>query len=242
MSPENGNIDDELRNSFMELNERLGSNRGSRRAESPNSDDDAGDIGDALVRNAMESESRHTSAHLSQHMPQRQGSETYRRGSRSMSLGNGPPTGRLYPDEDEDSDIYGDDNVGPFNSRNPSEESNAASSRHNLGESPVRSWELYDLLNGRTKIPPSDDEESLQENESHCEMNFPSLEVSSGQRADSIVSDEDVMQVDEPSTSRERVSSSEQRLRQAMASAARQTNAVWRETFREHSEEVDELL
>ncbi|CCT74911.1 uncharacterized protein FFUJ_10984 [Fusarium fujikuroi IMI 58289] len=243
MSPENGNIDDELRNSFMELNERLNSNRGSRRAESPNSDDNAGDIGDALVRDAMESQPRHTSAHLSQHMPQqRQGSETYRRGSRSMSLDNGPPTGRLYPDEDEDSEIYSDDNLKPFNSSNPSEESNAASSRHNLGESPVRSWEFSDFINGRTTIPPSDDEESLQENESHCEMNFPSLEVSSGQRADSIVIDEDIMQVDEPSTSRERVSSSEQRLRQAMASAARQTNDVWRETFREHSEEVDELL
>ncbi|KAI1038212.1 hypothetical protein LB503_012129 [Fusarium chuoi] len=193
-SPENGNIEAELRNSFMELNDCLGSDRWSRRAQSPNSDDDAGDIGDAL------------------HMPQRQGSETYRRRSRSMSLDNGPPTGRLYPDEDEDSDIYGDDNVGPFHSRNSSEESNAASSRHNLGESP-----------------------SLRDE-------FPSSEVSSGQRVDFTVSDEDVMQVDEPSTSRERVSSSEQRLRQAMASAARQTNAAWRNTFREHSEEVDELF
>ncbi|KAI1023964.1 hypothetical protein LB504_005137 [Fusarium proliferatum] len=242
VSLENGNIDDELRNSFMELNDGLSSDRGSRRAESPNSDDDAGDIGDALVRDAMESESRHTSAHLSQHMPQRQGSETYRRGSRPMSLDKGTPTGRLYPDEDEDSDIYGDDNVGPSLTRHPSEESNTTSSRHNFGESPVRSWEFSDFINGRTTIPPSDDEESLQENESHCEMNFPSSGVSSGQRADFTVSDEDVMQVDEPSISRERVSSSEQRLRQAMASAARQTNSVWRETFREHSEEVDELL
>lgn len=161
MSPENGNIDDELRNSFMEFNECLGSDRGSRRAESPNSGDDAGDIGDALVRDAMESEPRHTSSHLSQHMPQRQGSETYGRRSRSMSLDNGPPTSRLYPDEDEDSDIYGDDNVGPFHSRNPSEESNAASSRRNLEESPVRSLEFSDFINGRTTIPPSDDEESL---------------------------------------------------------------------------------
>ncbi|KAF5652079.1 hypothetical protein F25303_3552 [Fusarium sp. NRRL 25303] len=242
MSPENGNIDDELRNSFMELNDCLGSDRGSKRAESPNSDDEAGDIGDALVRDATESESRFTSAHLSQHMPQRQGSETHRCGSRSMSVDNGPPTGRLYPDEDEDSDIYGDDNVGPFLTRHPSEEYNTTSSRHNFGESPVRSWEFSDFINGRTTIPPSDDEESLQENESHCEMNFPSSEVSSGQRADFTVSDEDVMQVDEPSTSRERASSSEQRLIQAVASAARQTSAVWRETFREHSEEVDKLL
>lgn len=73
-------------------------------------------------------------------------------------------------------------------------------------------------------------------------MNFPSSEVSSGQRVDFTMSDEDVMQLDEPSTSRERASPSEQRLRQAMASAARQINAAWRNTFREHSEEVDELL
>ncbi|KAK2125152.1 hypothetical protein NOF04DRAFT_1332694 [Fusarium oxysporum II5] len=39
----------------------------------------------------------------------------------------------------------------------------------------------------------------------------------------------------------EELGSSERRLRQAMASAAHQTNAVWRDFFREYSEEADKL-
>ncbi|KAF5665560.1 hypothetical protein FDENT_12579 [Fusarium denticulatum] len=243
MSLADGNIDEEPEQSFMDSTECLVSDRGSRLAESPDSDDDRDDIGDALARGAMESESRHTSAYLSQRMPQRENTEIYRRRhSMSMSLGYGTPTGRLSPDEDEDSDIYGDDNVGPFYSSNPSEESDTARSRHGLEGSPVRSWEYSDLDNGRTTISPSDDEESIGENEGHYEMSSPSSEVSSRQRADAAVNEEDIMQFDEPPTLRERGSSSEQRMQQAMAIAARQTNAAWRNTFREHSEEVDELL
>ncbi|KAF5702594.1 hypothetical protein FMUND_13408 [Fusarium mundagurra] len=242
-SPENGNIYEELDQSFMDLTECLGSDRGSSRVESPDSDDDAGDIGNALARAAMESESRHTSAYLSQCMPQHEDTETYRRRhSTSMSPDYGTPAGRINPEEDEDSDIYGDDNVGPFHSRHPSDEPDTASSRHDLEGSPVRSWEYSDLVNGRTTIPPSDDEESLGYNEGHYDMSSPSSEASSRQVAYATVDEEDIIRFDESSTSMERVSSSEQRMRQAMAIAARQTNAAWRTTFREHSEEVDELL
>ncbi|PNP74290.1 hypothetical protein FNYG_12339 [Fusarium nygamai] len=238
-----GNIDEEPEESFMDSTECMCSDRRSSQVESHDSDDDRDDIGDALARGAMESESRHTSAYLSQRMPQREDTETYRRRhGTSMSPGHDTPIGRLSPDEDKDSDIYGDDNVGPFHSRHPSEESETVSNRHNLEASPVRSWEYSDLDNGRTTIPPSDDEESMGVNEDHYEMSSPSSEVSSVQRADATVNEEDIMQFDEPSTSRERFSSSEQRLQQAMAIAARQTNAAWRNTFREHSEEVDELL
>ncbi|KAF4499867.1 high affinity methionine permease [Fusarium agapanthi] len=184
MSPENGNIDDEPDQNFMGSTECLGSGRGSRRAELPDSDDDRDDIGDALVRGAMESESRHTSAYLSQHMPHRKDTETHRRRC-SMSM---------PPDE---------------------------------GTPPCR--------------PNSDDEESLGESVSQYQMDNSPLEGPSLQRVETTECEEDIIQFDEASTSR-RVSSSEQRLRQAMASAARQTNAAWRDTFREHSEEVDELL
>ncbi|KAF5980574.1 hypothetical protein FCOIX_4715 [Fusarium coicis] len=166
----------------------------------------------------------------------------FRRRSTSMLPGYGTPTGRISHEEDEDSDIYGDDNVGPFHSRNPSGESNTASNRHDLEGSPVRSWEYSDVVNGRMTIPPSDDEESMGENEDHYDVSSPSSEASSRQVADATVNEEDIIQFDEPPTSRERVSSPEQRMQQAMAIAARQTNAAWRNTFREHSEEVDELL
>ncbi|KAG5752383.1 hypothetical protein H9Q70_004989 [Fusarium xylarioides] len=242
-SPKNGNIDQELDQSFMDLIECLSSDRGPSQVESPDSDDDRDDIGDALTRAAMESESRHTSAYLSQRMPQRKDTEMHRRRRRtSMSLDDGTPTGRLSPEEDEVSDIYGDDNVGPFHSRNPSDEPDNVSSRHDLEAFPVRSWEYSDIVNGRTTIPPSDDEESLGDNECHYDMSYPS---SSRQMADATVDEEDMMDIirfDESSTSMERASSSEQRMRQAMAIAARQTNAAWRNTFREHSEEIDELL
>ncbi|KAF4414592.1 hypothetical protein FACUT_14147 [Fusarium acutatum] len=242
ISPENGNIDEELEQSFMDSTGFLASDRGSRRAESPDNDDDRDDIGDALVRGTMESKSRHTSAYLSQRMPQRRDTEMHlRRRSVFMSPDEGTPAGQPNPDDDECSDIYGD-NVGPFHSRNPSEESDIASGEHKLEGSPARSWEFSDPINGRTTIPPSDDEESLGENEGHYEMSSHSSGVSSGHRADATVNEEDIIQFDEPSTSRERASSSERRLRQAMANAARQTNAAWRNTFREHSEEVDELL
>ncbi|KAF5588847.1 hypothetical protein FPCIR_7000 [Fusarium pseudocircinatum] len=243
MSPEDENIHEELEQSFMDSTECMCSDRGSRLAESPDSDDDRDDTGDALARGAMESESRHTSAYLSQRKAQREDTQIYRhRHSTSMSPGYGTPTGRFSPGEDEDSDIYGGDNVGPFHSRHTSEESETACSRHDLEESPVRSWEYSDLVNGRAAIPLSDDEESMGENEGHYEMSSPSSEVSSRQRADGTVNEEDIIQFDEPSTSRERVSSSEQRVQQTMAIAARQTNAAWRNTFREHSEEVDEWL
>ncbi|KAF5602385.1 uncharacterized protein FSUBG_7692 [Fusarium subglutinans] len=242
MSPENGNIDDELRNSFAELTECLVSDREPRRAESPDSDDDRDDIGDALVRGAMESASRHTSAYLSQHMPYRQGTETHRPcRSVSMPPDESTPAGRIYPDEDEDSDIYGDDNVGPFPSSSPSEEFHTPSSRHDFEEPPSKSQEFSGPINERTIIPPSEDEESLGETVSQYQMDYPSLEGASLQRVETIECEGGIIQFDEASTSR-RVSSSEQRLREAMASAAHQTNAAWRNTFREHSEEVDELL
>ncbi|KAF5677158.1 hypothetical protein FCIRC_6792 [Fusarium circinatum] len=161
MSPENRNIDDELRNYFVEPTECLVSDRESRRVESPDSDDDRDDIGDALVRGAMESESR--------------------------------------------------------------------------------SQEFCSQINERTTIPPSDDESSMGEGVSQYQMNYPSLKGPSLQRVETTECEEDMIQLDEASNSR-RASSSEQRLRQAMASAARETNAAWRNTFREHSEEVDELL
>ncbi|KAF5532184.1 hypothetical protein FMEXI_12581 [Fusarium mexicanum] len=241
MSPENGNIDDELRNSFAELTECLVSDRGSRRAESPDSADDRDDIGDALVRGAMESESRHTSAYLSQHMPHRKDTEMHlRRRSVSMSLDEGTPAGRIDPDED-DSDIYGDDNVGPFLSSSPSEEFHTPSSRHDLEESPSRSQEFSIHINERTTIPPSDDESSMGETVSQYQMDHPSLEGPSLQRVETTECEADIIRFDEAPTSRS-VGFSDQRLRQAMASAARETNAAWRNTFREHSEEVDELL
>ncbi|EXL45384.1 hypothetical protein FOCG_12779 [Fusarium oxysporum f. sp. radicis-lycopersici 26381] len=75
-------------------------------------------------------------------------------------------------------------------------------------------------------------------------MSSPSSEASSRQRADATgdeEDEEDSIQFDEPSTPRKRVGSSERRVRQAMASAAHQTNAVWRDIFRKYSEEADEL-
>ncbi|TVY67802.1 hypothetical protein Focb16_v002329 [Fusarium oxysporum f. sp. cubense] len=75
-------------------------------------------------------------------------------------------------------------------------------------------------------------------------MGSPSSEASSRQRADATgdeEDEEDSIRLDEPSTARRRVGSSEQRVRQAMASAAHQTNAVWRDILREYSEEADEL-
>ncbi|EWG48814.1 hypothetical protein FVEG_08476 [Fusarium verticillioides 7600] len=243
MSLADENMDEEPEQSFMDSTECLVSDRGSRLAEPPDSDDDRDDIGDALARGAMESESRHTSAYLSQRMPHHKYTEMhFRRRSTSMSPGYGTPTGRINAEEDEDLDIYGDGNVGPFYNRHPGEESDTAHSRHDLEDSPVRSWEYSDLVNGRTTIPPSDDEESLGENNDHYQMDETSSEASSRQGVDATVNEEDIILFDEPSTSRERVSSSGQRMQQAMAIAARQTNTAWRSTFREHSEEVDELL
>lgn len=234
-----GTMDEEPEQSFMGSTECLISDRGSRIAESPDSDDDRDDIGDALARGAMESESRPTSAYLSQRMPHHRYTEMhFRRRSTSMS----PGYGRINAEEDEDSDIYGDDNVEPFYSRHSSEESDTAHSRHDLEDSPVRCWEYSDLVNGSTAIPPSDDEESLGENNDHYQMDETSSEASSRQGVDATVNEEDIILFDEPSTSRERVSSSGQRMQQAKAIAARQTNTAWRSTFREHSEEVDELL
>ncbi|KAF5643531.1 uncharacterized protein FTJAE_3331 [Fusarium tjaetaba] len=240
MSLADGNMDEEPEHSFMDSIECLASDRGSRLAESPDSYDDRDDIGDALARGAMESESRHTSAYLSQCMQQREYTEMrFRRRSTSMSPGYGTPTGRLSPEEDEESDIYRDDNVGPFHSRDPSDEPDTVSKRYGLGDSPVRSWEYSDVVNGRTTIPPSDDEESLGENSDHYQMDETS---SSCHGADATMDAEDTLQFAGSFNPRKRVASSEQRMQQAMAIAARQTNAAWRNTFREHSEEVDELL
>ncbi|KAF5600485.1 hypothetical protein FPANT_2359 [Fusarium pseudoanthophilum] len=235
MSLADGNMEEELEQSFMDSTECLVSDRGSRLAASPDSDDDRDDIGDALARGAMESESRHTSADLSQRMPQREYTEMrFRRRSMSMSPGYATPTGRLSPEEDEDSDIYRDDNVGPFHSRNPSDESDTAHSRHDLENSPVRSWEYSDIVNGRTTIPPSDDEESLWEYNDHYQMDETAPEASPCYGADATMDAEGIIQFAGSFNPRKRVASSEQRMQQAMAIAARQANAAWRNTFREH--------
>ncbi|KAI8406000.1 hypothetical protein FOFC_13464 [Fusarium oxysporum] len=140
---------------------------------------------------------------------------------------------RQTPDEElirlnEDSDIYGDDNVGPFPDKSPIKESDTASSRHDLEESSVRSREFSDPIDERTTIPPSDDEYSLGR-------------ITRADATGDEEDEEDSLRLDEPSTARRRVGSSEQRVRQAMASAAHQTNAVWRDILREYSEEADEL-
>ncbi|KAF5620165.1 hypothetical protein F52700_11485 [Fusarium sp. NRRL 52700] len=240
--PENENIDDESRNSFTESTECVASDRGSRRAESSDSDDDADDIGKALMKAAMESESRHIRTYLSQRMLHRTDTETRRRRrSSSMSPDVGTPASRPIPDEDEDSDIYGDDNFGPFPSTSPSEEFHSPSSRHDFEASPSGSQEFSSHVNERTIIPPSDDESFMGESGSQCQMDSSPLEFSSSQRVESTGYEEGIIRSDEMSTLR-RLGSSEQRLREAMASAARQTNAACREAFREHSEEIYELL
>ncbi|SCO90947.1 uncharacterized protein FRV6_15075 [Fusarium oxysporum] len=238
--PENGDIDEELRKAFVDLTECLSSDQGSSREESPDSDDDESDIGNALLRGARKSDSRHTRSYQSQ----RKDTETHHRHRNApIPPDDGTPAGRPNPDEDEDSDIYCDDNVGPFLDKSPIKESDTASSRHDLEESSVRSRECSDPIDERTAIPPSDDEYSLGGDNSQYQMSSPSSEASSRQRADATgdEDEEDSIQFDEPSTPRTRVGSSEQRVRQAMASAAHQTNAVWRDLFREYSEEADEL-
>ncbi|KAL5591991.1 hypothetical protein FOVSG1_010880 [Fusarium oxysporum f. sp. vasinfectum] len=156
--PENGDIDEELRKAFVDLTECLSSDQGSSREESPDSDDDESDIGNALLRGARKSDSRHTRSYQSQ----RKDTETHHRHRNApMPPDDGTPAGRPNPDEDEDSDIYGDDNVGPFLDKSPIKESDTASSRHDLEESSVRSRECSDPIDERTTIPPSDDEYSL---------------------------------------------------------------------------------
>ncbi|KAK2674298.1 hypothetical protein RAB80_009282 [Fusarium oxysporum f. sp. vasinfectum] len=244
-SPENGDIDEELRKAFVDLTECLSSDQGSSREESPDSDDDENDIGNALLRGARKSDSRHTRSYQSQRRPQRKNTETHHRHRKApMPPDDGTPAGRPNPDEDEDSDIYGDDNVGPFLDKSPIKESDTASSRHGLEESSARSREFSDPIDERTTIHPSDDEYSLGENNSQYQMSSPSSEASSRQRAEATgdeEDEEDSIRLDEPSTAKRRVGSSEQRVRQAMASAAHQTNAVWRDILREYSEEADEL-
>ncbi|RKL06737.1 hypothetical protein BFJ68_g10134 [Fusarium oxysporum] len=224
--PENGDIDEELRKAFVDLTECLSSDQGSSREESPDSDDDESDIGNALLRGARKSDSRHTRSYQSQ----RKDTETHHRHRNApIPPDDGTPAGRPNPDEDEDSDIYGDDNVGPFPDKSPIKESDTASSRHDLEESSVKSRECSDPIDERTAIPPSDDEYSLGGNNSQYQMSSPSSEASSRQRADATgdeEDEEDSIQFDEPSTPRRRVGSSERRVRQAMASAAHQTNAV----------------
>ncbi|KAM0081094.1 hypothetical protein ACKRZS_006753 [Fusarium odoratissimum] len=156
--PENGDIDEELRKAFVDLTECLSSDQGSSREESPDSDDDESDIGNALLRGARKSDSRHTRSYQSQ----RKDTETHHRHRNApIPPDDGTPAGRPNPDEDEDSDIYGDDNVGPFLDKGPIKESDTASSRHDLEESSVRSRECSDPIDERTTIPPSDDEYSL---------------------------------------------------------------------------------
>ncbi|EXL74014.1 hypothetical protein FOPG_10828 [Fusarium oxysporum f. sp. conglutinans race 2 54008] len=202
--PENRDIDEELRKAFVDLTECLSSDQGSSREESPDSDDDESDIGNALLRDASSPSQR------------------------ARAPDDGTPAGRPNPDEDEDSDIYGDDNVGPFPDKSPIKESDTASSRHDLEESSVRSREFSDPIDERTTIPPSDDEYSLGR-------------ITRADATGDEEDEEDSLRLDEPSTARRRVGSSEQRVRQAMASAAHQTNAVWRDILREYSEEADEL-
>ncbi|EXK78585.1 hypothetical protein FOQG_16741 [Fusarium oxysporum f. sp. raphani 54005] len=213
--PENRDIDEELRKAFVDLTECLSSDQGSSREESPDSDDDESDIGNALLRGARKSDSRHT----------RNASSP---SQRARAPDDGTPAGRPNPDEDEDSDIYGNDNVGPFPDKSPIKESDTASSRHDLEESSVRSREFSDPIDERTTIPPSDDEYSLGR-------------ITRADATGDEEDEEDSLRLDEPSTARRRVGSSEQRVRQAMASAAHQTNAVWRDILREYSEEADEL-
>ncbi|KAF4947824.1 hypothetical protein FGADI_10103 [Fusarium gaditjirri] len=120
-SPEGEDIDKELREAFEDLNECLSSDRGSSREESPESENDDGDIGNALLRGASESHLRHTSIYRSQHMPQCKDTQTHdQRRSKSRALRDGTTAGRRNPDEDEESDIYDDDNVGPFPDQSPS--------------------------------------------------------------------------------------------------------------------------
>ncbi|KAL7766838.1 hypothetical protein ACKLNR_004754 [Fusarium oxysporum f. sp. zingiberi] len=159
---ENGDIDEELRKAFVDLTECLSSDRGSSREESPDSDDDESDIGNALLRGARKSDSRHTRSYQSQRRPQHKDTETHHRHRNApMSPDDGTPAGRPNPDEDEDSDIYCDDNIGPFLDKSPIKGSDTASSRHDLEESSVRSREFSNPIDERTTIPPSDDEYSL---------------------------------------------------------------------------------
>ncbi|EWZ32793.1 hypothetical protein FOZG_14310 [Fusarium oxysporum Fo47] len=207
--PENGDIDEELRKAFWGLDRML-----------------EHDIGNALLRGARKSDSRHTRSYQSQ----RKDTETHHRHRNApIPPDDGTPAGRPNPDEDEDSDIYGDDNIGPFPDKSPIKESDTASSRHDLEESSVKSRECSDPIDERTTIPPSDDEYSLGGGITRADA--------TGDEED----EEDSIQFDEPSTPRKRVGSSERRVRQAMASAAHQTNAVWRDLFREYFEEADEL-
>ncbi|KAH7470147.1 hypothetical protein FOMA001_g14131 [Fusarium oxysporum f. sp. matthiolae] len=218
-----------LKKLFVDLTECLSSDQGSSREESPDSDDDESDIGNALLRGARKSDSRHTRSYQSQRRPQRKDTGTHHRHRNApMPPDDGTPAGRPNPDEDEDSDIYGDDNVGPFLDKSPIKESDTASSKHDFEESSVRSRECSDPIDERTTIPPSDDEYSL---------GGVTRADATGDEED----EEDSIQFDEPSTPRRRVGSSERRVRQAMASAAHQTNAVWRDLFREYFEEADEL-
>ncbi|KAI7759801.1 hypothetical protein LZL87_009124 [Fusarium oxysporum] len=221
--PENGDIDEVLRKAFVDLTECLSSDRGSRRTESPESDNGDGDIGNALLRGA------NTEKHD-------------RRRSTSRSLGDGTPAGRLNPDEDEDSDIYGDDNVGPFSDRIPGEESDTSTSRHSLEKSRERScgYPKTDAEHWRTVIPPSDDEASLEENHSEYQSSSSSSEASSRQRVETSEEDDDI-RFAEPHSRGGRAGSTSRRIAHAMAHAARQTNSFLDALVEEGSEEVDEL-
>jgi hypothetical protein len=209
------NIDEEIRKAFADLNRCLNSDRGSSREESPESEDDDDGIGLALLGGLMESQPRQTSISSTQRRSQSDDSESsHCHRSTSMSSDEGtPPADLPNPDEDEESDIYSDDNVGPFPDKSPSEESDTETRRHGLEESPVRPWEY----------PTSDDEYTLEENHEDEQE------------------DEEGIRFDEPSTPRRRVISSEQWVTQAMASASRQVDAFWVRIFREYSKEADEL-
>ncbi|KAL9562729.1 hypothetical protein ACKAV7_013293 [Fusarium commune] len=179
----------------------------------------------------------------SQHRPQRKDTETYdRRRSTSRSLGDGTPAGRLNPDEDEDSDIYGDDNFGPFSDRIPGEESDTSTSRHSLEKSRERScgYPKTDAEHWRTVIPPSDDEASLEENHSEYQSSSSSSEASSRQRVETSEEDDDI-RFAEPHSRGGRAGSTSRRIAHTMAHAARQTNSFLDALVEEGSEEVDEL-
>lgn len=156
----------------MDLAECLSSDQGSSREGSPDSDDDESDIGNALLRGARKSDSRHTRSYQSQ----RKDTETHHRHRNApIPPDDGTPAGRPNPDEDEDSDIYGDDKAGPFLDKSPIKESDTASSRHDPEESSVTSREISDPIDERTTIPPSDDEYSLGENNSQYQMSSNSF-------------------------------------------------------------------